>query len=126
MAAGDAQRVWFPEMVDELRRRWSTSLAWDEVVLLCEDAMALRTRIRQERGILPPRMRCPKCGAVSRSDIAGISVRSLLFALKKDGQIDETEFARLDLSWKKHRTVHRLDAYGRGRQEPDVGCAEHS
>src|SRR5205085_12002356 len=47
MASGDAQRVWFPEMLDELRRRWSASLTWGEVVRLCEEAMALRTRIRQ-------------------------------------------------------------------------------
>ncbi|MEQ1505863.1 MAG: hypothetical protein ABMB14_26750, partial [Myxococcota bacterium] len=130
MASGDAQRVWFPEMVDELRRDWSTSLTWDEVVRLCGEAMALRTRIRQERGILPPRTRCPHCGQISQADIPGISVRSLLFALRNDGQISETELARLDRSWKKHRAAHGLDAYGRARRGRPAGevssCSEHS
>jgi hypothetical protein len=127
MASGDAQRVWFPEMVDELRRRWSISLTWDEVVALCDDATAQRTRIRQERGILPPRMRCPHCGEVSQADIPGISVRSLLFALEHDGQIDEEAFVRLDRSWKKHRAAHSLDAYGRARRErAATRCTDHT
>lgn len=29
MAAGDAQRVWFPEMLDDLRAAWSASMTWD-------------------------------------------------------------------------------------------------
>jgi hypothetical protein len=127
MASGDAQRVWFPEMLDELRRRWSASLTWDEVVRLCEDAMVLRVRIRQERGILPPRTRCPHCGQVSQADIQGISVRSLLFALKDDGQIDEETFARLDRTWNKHRAANGLDRYGRVRTgRPAAECTEHS
>lgn len=129
MAAGDAQRVWFQEMVEELRQRWSPSLTWDEVVGLCGQAMVSRARIRQERGIFPPRTRCPHCGRVSQAEIPGISVRSLLFALRNDGQIDESELARLDRSWKKHRAANGLDAYGRPRRErPAVArpCAGHA
>ena len=128
MASGDAQRVWFPEMVDELRRRWSALLTWDDVARLCAEAMELRTRIRQQRHIVPPRTRCPRCGTVSQADIPGISVRSLLFALRNDGRIDASEFARLDRSWKKHRAASGLDAYGRadpGRPATD-GCSDHA
>lgn len=129
MASGDAQRVWFPEMMDELRRGWSASLPWDEVARLCAEAMELRTRIRQERRIVPPRTRCSTCGTVSQADIPGISVRSLLFALRNDGRIDAPEFARLERSWKKHRAARALDAYGRAHQErpatEPAACSKH-
>jgi hypothetical protein len=71
-------------------------------------------------------MRCPYCGEVSQADIPGISVRSLLFALKTAGQIDETEFARLDRSWNKHRAANGLDRYGRARTGRPAECTEHS
>jgi hypothetical protein len=126
MAAGDAHRVWFAEMVDDLRLRWSPSLPWDDVVRLCEDAMALRKRIRQARGIQPPRTRCRRCGTVSQVDIPGISVRSLLFAARNEGLIDDAQLASLDRSWKKHRSANDLDAYGRAlRERPTSECWRH-
>ena len=112
MPAGDAQRVWFPEMLEQLRSTWSRTLTWPEVVELCSLVTALRSEIRQACGILPPLTRCPHCGAVSRSDIKGVSIRSALYALKNDGAITDDEFKQLDRSWKKYRTAHRLDAYG--------------
>lgn len=113
MAAGDAQRVWFPEMLDDLRATWSASMTWDELAGFCQRTTEKRRAIREARGILPPRMRCPRCGAVSRSDIRGVSVRSALFALRKLGAVTEAEFKDLDRSWKKHRARHALDPYGR-------------
>jgi hypothetical protein len=68
----------------------------------------------------------PHCGEVSQADIPGISVRSLLFALRNDGRIDEEAFARLDRSWRKHRAARGLDAYGRTRREgPASACGGH-
>jgi hypothetical protein len=29
MASGDAQRVWFPEMIEELTSAWSASTTWE-------------------------------------------------------------------------------------------------
>lgn len=112
MPAGDAQRVWFPEMLEQLRSTWSRTMTWPEVVDFCSRMTALRSEIRRTRGILPPLTRCPHCGTVSRSDIKGVSIRSALYALKNDGAITEEEFKQLDKSWKKHRTAHGRDAYG--------------
>ena len=82
-----------------------------------------RRSIRELRGIEPPRTRCRKCGAVSRTDITGVSIRSALFALKQTAVVSEVEFKALDRSWRKHRVRSRLDAYGR-RTEPsrDAHC----
>jgi hypothetical protein len=113
MAAGDAQRVWFPEMLETLLRTWSPSMTWEELAELCASMTERRRAIRQARGIEPPRIRCRKCGAISQSDISGVTIRSALFALKKAGVIDETELAALDKGWQKHRARNRLDACGR-------------
>jgi hypothetical protein len=55
----------------------------------------------------------PRCGAVSRSDVSGVSIRSALFALKKIGAVTEAEHEALDKSWRKFQTRNRLDACGR-------------
>ena len=113
MPAGDAQRVWFAEMIEELKHGWSRTMSSDEVADLCACMTEKRKQIRQERGIQPPKMRCAQCGSVSRSDILGISIRSALFALKNSGVITDIEFRELDKSWTKHRKKNGLDAFGR-------------
>jgi hypothetical protein len=29
MPSGDVSRVWFPEMLDELKHQWNCSLSWE-------------------------------------------------------------------------------------------------
>lgn len=110
--AGDAQRVWFPEMLEQLLSTWSQAMTWPELADFCARMTELRREIRQAKGILPPRTRCPHCGEVPRSDIKGVSFRSALHALKNGGVITDEEFEQLDKTWKKHRATHGLDAYG--------------
>jgi hypothetical protein len=45
-------------------------------------------------------------------ELAPITIRSLLFALRKCERINEEELARLDEEWKKQRKRHKLDACG--------------
>jgi hypothetical protein len=113
MAAGDAQRVWFPEMLEALARTWSASMTWDELADFCGHMTEQRRALRESRGIEPSRTRCPKCGAISQADIPGVTIRSALFALKKTGAIDDAQFEELDKSWRKHKAKNLLDAYGR-------------
>ncbi len=42
MAAGDAQRAWFPEMMAELKNIWSPQLSWEECAALCQKMTVLR------------------------------------------------------------------------------------
>ena len=112
MPSGDVQRVWYPEMLEELLRSWSSTMSWAELKALCSRMMEHRRAIRLERGIVPARMRCRWCGAVHSQDISGISIRSALFALKTAGSISEVELKSLDKSWRGHRARFGLDAYG--------------
>lgn len=118
MPAGDAQRVWFPEMLEELRSMWSSAMTWEELAGFCGRMTEMRKEIRRTRGIQPPRMRCPKCGQVSRSDISGVSIRSALFAFKNNGVITDSEFKVLDGSWMRHKAKHDLDPHGQGIETP--------
>lgn len=115
MPAGDAQRVWFPEMLKVLTAEWSPSTTWDELIELCRRVTAQRTELRRIRGIQAPKWKCPKCGSASRSDIAGVSVRSALFALRKVGAISDADFKRLDRDWGKQRDVRGLDPMGNAK-----------
>jgi hypothetical protein len=106
MPAGDAQRVWFPEMLEELKVAWSNSMPWDELADFCARMTELRRQLRSERGIQAPRTRCSKCGKVSRSDISGVSIRSALFALRNSGVIrwrtrltEEWDTLAVSMSW---------------------------
>ncbi len=113
MPPGDAQRMWFPEMLEALTAAWSPSTTWQELADLCSRMTEQRKTLRQSRGILAPLMRCPKCGTAARADDGDISIRSALFALKKSGTVTDADFKRLDADWKKHRAAHCLDPYGR-------------
>jgi hypothetical protein len=35
MAAGDGNRVWFPEMIETLRSRWNVTMPFPDLVELC-------------------------------------------------------------------------------------------
>jgi len=121
MPAGDAQRVWFPEMIEDLKVHWSSSMNWEELAVFCRRMTDKRKWIRQSREIKPPMIRCSRCGEVSRSDIQGISIRSALFTLKKIGIVSETEFKKLERDWNKFKKKSSLDAYGNKTLELWVG-----
>lgn len=124
MASGDAQRVWLPEMIEDLKGTWTSSMTWEELADFCYRMTEKRKRIRESRGIQPPRTRCPRCGSVSRADIKGISIRSALFVLRKNGIVIETEYKKLDRSWMRHKAEHHLDPYGREIVGPSDGDDE--
>ncbi len=118
MAAGDAQRVWFPEMLDELERTWSASVSWEELADFCYRMIEKRKALRESRGIKPPLTRCRRCGAESRVDISGVSIRSALFALEKIAAVTEAERKALEKSWRKYKTRNQLDPYGQRSAQP--------
>ena len=111
MASGDAQRAWFPEMLEKLNKIWSKNMTWEQVSLLCGEMQKIRERIRKERNIKPIRFFCKKCGKYELTTPIPITIRSLLFALKKIKKITEEEFKELDKNWKKYRKTNNLDIY---------------
>lgn len=134
MPAGDAQRAWFPEMLEELKNRWKLDMSWNECIQLCRNATATRTKLKKEKGIAGPLMFCKNCNDYHEMSPMPIGIRSLLFALKKEGLIDDHTFEIKDKEWKKYQRKHQLDAIGnpkkqRLNQPSEVtprSCASHS
>lgn len=120
MPTGDAQRVWFPEMLEELKKSWSSSMSWDELADFCARMTEMRKQIREDRGIQSPKIRCDRCEGtmLPLADVSGISVRSALFALKNNDVITGDDFKKLNKSWMKHRKKNCLDPYGRKSVAP--------
>ena len=85
MAAGDAQRVWFPEMIESLRSRWRQGLSFEAIVKLRDDLDAMLQRIRSERHIRPPVFKCPKCGHVGEGAEPHVSVRAMILSVIRFG-----------------------------------------
>ena len=46
MPAGDAQRAWFPEMLEDLKSHWSSDMTWEELAVFCRDMTEKRQRIK--------------------------------------------------------------------------------
>jgi hypothetical protein len=118
MAAGDAQRVWYPEMLAELKQYWSAGIPWDEVIAFCERMTVMRKELAMSKDIKPPMITCHKCGTRARAAYPTISVRSLIFALHKIGAVSPEEVKEMDRDWKRHQRKNRLDGYGRSKSEP--------
>ncbi len=110
MPPGDAQRAWFPEMLDELRQQWSGEISWEELAAFCHRMTEKRARIKQLRGIGPLKATCNKCGG--NMVLPPISIRSALFALQKIAVIDEAARKKLERDWNRYRKENELDAYG--------------
>ncbi len=113
MPAGDAQRTWFPEMVDTLRREWHRSMPIAELVALCDRLDAMLHAIRSERGILPAMMNCPRCKSRHRAAPPRLSVRALILALARFGIAHVDEVRKLERSWNRYRHDQRLDLHGK-------------
>ena len=85
MASGDAQRVWFPEMIGRLRSQWHQGMSLDAIVELRDDLDAMLQRIRSERRIRSAVFRCSCCGYVGEGADPRVSVRAMILSLGRFG-----------------------------------------
>ena len=123
MAAGDAQRVWFPEMIEWLRSQWHQGMSFDAIIELRDDQDVMLQRIRSERHIRPPIVRCPQCGHVGEGAELHVSVRAVILSLPRFG-ITATELAcALQKNWAAYRKKNGLDLYGNSSTSPPTQVA---
>ena len=112
LPAGDAHRVWFPEMLVRLRSVWDESTPFPELVSLCDDLNGMLQRIRHERQILPPVIHCRSCGGTGRAAEPRVSVRAVILATVRFGIASATTAKRLEKAWASYRVHNGLDLYG--------------
>lgn len=113
MAAGDAHRVWFPEMVQHLRRGWRDDLPMEALVRLRDELDDMLGRIRSTRQIANPMFKCPTCGHIGRSADPHVSVRATILAVARFGVAARDPARALEKTWATYRRTEGLDLYGR-------------
>ena len=115
MAAGDGNRVWFPEMIETLRSRWNAEIPFPVLIELCNILDGMFQRRRPRGPILPPGSRCPECGRIVGSESQqrhSISVRATILSLGRFGIASSEVTKRTEREWARYRAEHRLDLYG--------------
>lgn len=113
MAAGDAQRVWFPDMVERLRVRWHPDMLFGAIVSLRDDLDAMLQRIRSEGNISSPVFRCRDCGYVGPGATPHVSVRAMILSLTRFGIAPGDQIHALEKRWAVYRKQNDLDLYGK-------------
>ena len=116
MAAGDGNRVWFPEMIETLRARWNAAMPFPVLIELCNILDGMFQRRRPRGPILPPGSRCPECGRIVGSESQqrhSISVRATILSLGRFGIASPEVTKRTEREWARYRAENSLDLYGR-------------
>ena len=118
MAAGDATRVWFKDVDTLLISRWKDDMSGADLAALAVALTAKAKRFREQQGILPPMIHCPRCQTSARAKPPVIHGGGTIFAAKRLGLIGEAEVTSLQTGWRRH--VEQQRRAGRGRDEEQV------
>jgi hypothetical protein len=100
-------------MVVELRNHWRPGLPLPELIHLRDDLDAMLHRIRSERNIRSPIIKCPSCGHVGPAMEPDVSVRATILALGRYGLATAEEVKALEKRWAAHRKANALDLDGK-------------
>ena len=122
MPAGDPQRTWFPEMLEILRARWHVDLPFAELIELRDELDTMLHRIRAERHIRPPIIRCPQCGHVGEAAEPDVSVRAMILSLRRFGMAPAEHVKMLEKRWATYRKQNGLDLYGKTAEPAEASA----
>ena len=126
MPADDAQRVWFPEMIDDLRAQWREGMPWSALIELRDHLDAMLQQIRAERHIRPPVITCSKCGYVGPSGEPHVTVRAMILSLLRFEIAPAEPVYALEKAWARYRKQNSLDPSGEAiapAADGAAGCA---
>ena len=115
MPAGDAQRTWFPEMVEVLRTAWRAEMSWNDLIALRDRLDSMLQHIRHARNITraTTSTRCPCCGGPMVQGAASVSVRATILAVGRFAIAPESEVKLLEKRWKEYRETTGCDLHGK-------------
>jgi hypothetical protein len=120
MPKGDAQRVWFPEMLARLRSEWRETMSFAALVDLRDSLDTMLRQVRSERHISSPVFTCPKCGLRGPMAEPQVSVRAMILAARRFGIAHSAKTKALEREWSKYRHEQGLDLYGKSLLLEDV------
>src|ERR1035438_3957277 len=115
MPAGDPQRTWFPEMLEILRARWHVGLPFAALIELRDELDTMLHRIRAERHIRPPVIKCRRCGHVGEAAEPDVTVRAVILSVSRFGLAPAEDVKPLEKRWAAYRKQNGLDLYGKSK-----------
>jgi hypothetical protein len=68
-------------MVETLRSEWRRGMSFEAIIELRDELDAMLQRIRSERHIRTPVVKCPECGYVGEGGQPHVSVRAMFLSL---------------------------------------------
>jgi len=113
MASGEAQKVWFAEMIAMLRQAWHPARSVEALLGLRDRLEQSLETIRRERHIQPAMMWCPRCKERHRAVPPRMSAHATIVALARFAIASEAEVKSLEKRWNLYRRHHQLDRYGK-------------
>ena len=83
------------------------------MIQLRDDLDEMLHRIRSERNIRTPVIRCRSCGHVGPAAEPDVSVQATIIALGRFGIASAEEVKASEKRWAAHRKAHGLDVHGK-------------
>src|ERR1022692_5275733 len=118
----DPQRTWFPEMLEILRACWNVGLAFATLIELRDELDTMLHRIRAERHIRPPVIKCPRCGHVGEAAEPDVTVRAMILSVGRFGMVPAEEVQTLERRWAAYRKQNGFDLYGKAPEQAAAGA----
>jgi hypothetical protein len=109
-------------MLEILRARWHVDLPFAELIELRDELDTMLHRIRAERHIRPPVIRCPQCGHVGEAAEPDVSVRAMILSLRRFGMVPAEHVKMLEKRWATYRKQNGLDLYGKKAEPAEAGA----
>src|SRR5260370_41970167 len=100
-------------MLDVLRVRWRANLSFSEMIVLRDELDVMLHRMRSERHIRTPVIRCRRCGRVGPAAEPDVTVRAMIFSLGRFGLVPADAMKALDERSAAYLEQHGLDLYGK-------------
>lgn len=116
-------------MLERLRTRWHADMSFEQLIELARELDTMLHRIRSERHIHPPIIKCRRCGRVGPAAEPDVTVRAMILSLERFGMAPVEQVKALDKCWAAHRKQKGLDLYGKAAEAPKSevpGCAHPS
>jgi hypothetical protein len=106
-----------------LRSTWHQGVPFNAVIELRDDLDHVLQRIRSERHIRRPIVRCPHCGHVGEGAEPHVSVRAMILSLARFGIAPAETAHALEKEWAAYRKQTGLDIYGKSTTSPAIQAA---
>lgn len=124
MPAGQAHTIWFPELKEILKNKWSSNLSIEQHFDIVDDLNNKLKQIRIDLDIQQSIMWCPKCQKKHRSKFNCVSITAMYYALKRFELCEIDDFNKLLREWKRYSKSKNIDIYG--KEKIDINIVKHN